>query len=270
MAMSSNDRGTWVPISIGRRLVMDELHHARKTPASIVVRKMKLAAIAEARKAVRPAPSWTALFMRAYGLVARKYPELRRAWVPLPWPHFYEHPHLVCVLVSEREAAGEQLLLASRFCAPEQMTLPDIDRRIQLLKEAPLEEIADFRRLLLYGRLPLPLRRLLGWLHMSWSGYVKASRVGNFTMSSVGSLGAEALNPFCLLTTHLSLGPIGPAGDVELSLTFDHRVLDGRPVARALNDLEEILNTTIVTELGALTPPDGVKHCDIIERSSVP
>jgi hypothetical protein len=231
---------------------MDELYHARKTPASIVVRAMKLAAVAEARRAVQPAPSWTALFMRAYGLVAQKYPELRRAWIPLPWPHFYEHPHLVCVLVSEREVGGENLLLAARFCAPERMTLPDIDGHIHWLKAAPLEEIDDFQRLLRYGRLPWLLRRLLGWLHMSWSGYVKASRVGNFTISSVGSLGAEALNPFCLLTTHLSLGPIRPAGDVDLSLTFDHRVMDGRPIARALNDLEEILNTTIVAELAAL------------------
>jgi len=247
----------WLPVSIGRRLVMDELHHARKTPSAIIMRSMNLSAVAEARQAAEPTPSWTAVFMRAYGLVAQKHPELRRSWIPLPWPHFYEHPHLVCALVSEREVASETLLLAARFCAPEQMSLAEIDRRIRRLQKAPLEKISDFRRLLRYGRLPLPLRRLLGWVHMSWSGYLKASRIGNFMMSSVGSLGAEALNPFCFLTTHLSLGPISPTGDVMLNITFDHRVTDGRPIARVLNDLDNILNTTILAELQAMQAMGG-------------
>jgi hypothetical protein len=259
--MSSKTRGTWLPVSIGRRLVMDELHHAKKTPSSIIVRSMNLAAVAEARQAAQPAPSWTAVFMRAYGLVAQKHPELRRSWVPLPWPHFYEHPHLVCALVSEREVAGETLLLASRFCAPENNTLSEIDRRIRKLQKAPLEKIPDFRRLLRYGRLPLPVRRLIAWVHLSWSGYLKASRIGNFMMSSVGSLGAEALNPFCFLTSHLSLGPISPAGDVVVNVTFDHRVTDGRPVARALNDLEEILNTKMVKDLNILSGQPADETC---------
>lgn len=248
-----SDRGTWVPITLGRRLIIDELYLARKTPSVIILRSMKLAAVAEARKAAQPAPSWTAIFMHAYGLVAQKYPELRRCWIPLPWPHLYEHPQLVCTLVSEREEGGENLLLASRFRAPDQMSLLDIDRRIQRLKEAPLAEIDEFRELLRYGRLPWPLRRFLSWLHLSWSGYVKSSRIGNFMISSIGSMGAEALNPFCLLSTHLSLGPITPAGDVSLNLTFDHRVTDGRPLAQVLNDLEDTLNTTIVRELDALS-----------------
>lgn len=251
--MLRKHRGIWIPISLWRRLIIDELYLARQTPTAILARTLNLSTAALARKAARPSPSWTAIFIRAFGLVAQKFPDLRRSWVPLPWPHFYEHPHLVCVMVTERESHGESLLLATRITAPEHKSIVEIDQRIRKLKDAPLTEIADFRRLIRYARLPMPLRRLVAWLHLSWSGYVKANRIGNFMISSVGSLGAEAINPHCFLTSHLSIGPISPSGKVDLNITFDHRVTDGRPIAHALNELENVMNTTIVEELRTLT-----------------
>ena len=44
-----------------------------------------------------------------------------------------------------------------------------------------------------------------------------------------------------------------PAGDVDVRVVYDHRVLDGATVARALGRLEEVLTGPIVEELHGLT-----------------
>jgi hypothetical protein len=64
--------------------------------------------------------------------------------------------------------------------------------------------------------------------------------------------GAESLHPLTPLTTALNYGVIGPDGRVDVRLVYDHRVLDGATVARALARLEEVLNGTIAAELRGL------------------
>ena len=46
-------------------------------------------------------------------------------------------------------------------------------------------------------------------------------------------------------------GVIEPDGSVDVRLIYDHRVLDGTTVARALAELEETLNRELVNELRA-------------------
>jgi hypothetical protein len=62
-------------------------------------------------------------------------------------------------------------------------------------------------------------------------------------------LGASSLHPLSPLTTALNYGVIGADGGVDVRLIYDHRVMDGATVARALQDLERVLNCEIVAEL---------------------
>lgn len=247
--MSNAHKGIWLPASPARLLMLANLHRARQVPSVSVSRRLSMPTVAHTRNTASPKPSWTSVFMRAYGLACQKNPELRRSWINWPYPHMYEHPHSVCALAVEREWQGEIIMVGSRFRGPENMSLETIDQRIHYLKTAPVEEVADFRRLLRVAHLPRLLQRAAAWGTLCLSGAHRSRQFGTFLMSSIGSLGTDALNPPCVLTTLLSPGPISPTGDVTVNLTFDHRITDGRPIARALNDLEEILNTTIVAEL---------------------
>jgi len=49
----------------------------------------------------------------------------------------------------------------------------------------------------------------------------------------------------------LNYGVIGPDGAVDVRIVYDHRIIDGATVARALAQLEHELNTTIREELAA-------------------
>src|SRR6516225_514853 len=247
--MSESARGIKRKLSPARKMVIEMLHHARQVPSVPVARPIHVAVIAEARQQAQNVPSWTAVFTRAFGLVARERPELRRALIRWPYPHLYEHPHSICALVIERVWEGETVLLGAKIRAPEDMTLATIASNIRRSKETPVWQVSDFRQALRIGRLPAVLRRFTFWHSLYLSGAKRAKRMGTFMVSSYGSLGAEQMHPLSFHTALLTFGPIRAAGDVVIKIVYDHRVMDGRTVARCLADVERILNTEILMEL---------------------
>src|SRR5262249_10413782 len=116
-------------------------------------------------------------------------------------------------------------------------------------REAPVGRISLFRRILRVSRLPRPLRRLLWWVGLNVSGRRRARLMGTFGVSVYSGLGASSLHPLSPLTTALHYGVIDADGAVDVRLTYDHRVLDGATVARALDDLERVLKCEILTEI---------------------
>lgn len=213
---------------------------------------MRLASLSQARQWCPNRPSWTAIFVRAYGLLSVEFPELRRAYLPYPWPHLYQHPFSIASIAVERIIDDEPVVLAAKMSAPENRSLQDIQAHLDRWKRAPIDEVSEFRQLRRLGRMPFWLRRFFFWQTLTWSGSKRAKRFGTFLVSSYGSLGAEQLHPICPLTTLLTFGPINEDGDVTVKIIYDHRVLDGRRVAAALARLEEILSTAIATELRSL------------------
>jgi hypothetical protein len=242
-------KGKSLPLSPGRKLVIEMLEHARRVPSVPVARTMDVALVREAREQVATPPSWTAIFLRAYALVARECCGLRRTLIPWPTPHLYEHPSSIGALVVERHVEGEPILLAAKVRSPEDTTLEAIDQHLRRFKQAPVEEISAFRQLLRIGKLPGWLRRFTFWHSLYISGRIRAKRFGTFMVSSYGSLGAEQMHPLTPLTTLLTFGPIAANGSVIVKIVYDHRVLDGRYVAGCLNDLDRVLNTDILAEL---------------------
>jgi hypothetical protein len=245
-------RGKVIPMHVGRRLVAELMHHARKVPSIPLARTCKIPAVAAARSLAVPTPSWTAIFMKAYGLVGQDVPELRRAWIPFPYPRIYEHPISECGVLMEREVQGEPVVLGVKIRGPELNPLAAIDEHLKTFREAPVEKVSAFRQLLRLARLPWPLRRWFLWRVLSLCGHRRARRMGTFLISSLGNYGVEQMHPLTALTTYFTFGPVSPAGEVTLKVIYDHRVMDGRAVARVLVRLEEVLNGALLDELRGL------------------
>ena len=103
-------RGRSVPLSLARRLVVDltRLH----VPSVPVQRIMHIDAVSWTRAPPqRSGPAWSAIFAKAYALVAEEMPILRRAYVKLPTPRLYEYPVSTASMVVEREYEGEMIVL---------------------------------------------------------------------------------------------------------------------------------------------------------------
>jgi hypothetical protein len=245
----AREQGTYLPLAPARRWVGDLLHASRHVPLVPFERRMDLSALAAVRSQLEEPPSWCALFTKAYGIVTMRRPELRRAYFSFPRPRLYEHPHSIAAIAVERVWQEDRAVFFARLLQPGKQPLVRIQRYLDHFKQAPVEKIDSFRRLIRLSRYPRPVRRLLWWLTLHAGGSIRARRTGTFGVSVTAGLGASALALISPLTTTLHYGPLDGKGSLDVRVTFDHRVLDGSTVARALSDLEEVLNTEMIGEL---------------------
>ena len=68
---------------------------------------------------------------------------------------------------------------------------------------------------------------------------------GTFTLSNLGALGVDHFTPIVNppQVAILGLGRVRKDQSLYLSLTIDHRVVDGAPGARFLSDLADVIET---------------------------
>lgn len=244
-------RGKTIPLSLPRRFVCDLLSFAKQVPSIAMQKKMQLGELVEARARRSSRISWCAIFLKAYATVAAARPELRRAYLSFPWGRLYEHPENVASFSLEREYEGENAVFFARVPRPEEMSLVALDKLVRRHKQAKVESVTSYRQALLLSRLPLPLRRFIWWLGLCTDGMYRAHFFGTFAISVVASFGAASLKILSPLTTTLNYGTFEPDGSIDVRLTYDHRVMDGATVARAMGHLDKVLRTQILEELQA-------------------
>lgn len=240
---------SWLPLSPYRRCLLELMRQCRNIPLVTAERPMRLGDIVEARQASELRPAWTSIFTKAFAIVAARRPELRRAFFQLPWGHLYEHPVNVASVIVERHVDGEDMPLNHRFREPERQSLAQLHGSLLRAKTRPIEEVPVFRRLKKIAYLPSPLRRLLWALAYHASGRVRAKNYGTFALSSPAASGAGLTTILSPVALTLHYGMFERDGSITMRLTFDHRVIDGAPAARALADMEAALHSEILSEL---------------------
>jgi hypothetical protein len=241
-------RGRSIPISPVRRFIIDAMRLTRDIPLVSVQRHMRLDRLVRARSQCATRPMWFAIFTKAYGLVSREFPQLRRAYIKLPWPQLYEYPTPVAYLGVGIDYRGEEGVLAVKIKDPGGWPVANIERRILDCKAAPPDEITEFRRQLRIVGLPLPIRFPLEWLALN-VGRARAKYFGTFVIGGVSELGIETQHMLTPTSNSLSFGLISQDGEVDVRMYWDHRVMDGAVVARALAQLERTLNGAVADEL---------------------
>jgi hypothetical protein len=241
-------RGTKRKISLPRRFLIDFMHASMNVPAISFSRPLDVGPLMAARAKARPAPGWAAIFVKAFAIVAREEPVLRTLYVKLPWPHFFELPRSVAMVAVARTEGGEDFILPEKVPDLESRSLAEIDAQIRRAKNAPIEEIPTFRKILMATRLPLPLRRLSWYLGQNF-GRMCANNFGTFGVTSVSAYGPGDLKAMSPSPFLISYGVVGPDNRIEVSLRWDHRITDAVVAARALQRLEQVLNTEISAEI---------------------
>jgi hypothetical protein len=230
-------------------MVCDMLALAQQMPSIPVERAIDLQPLAEARQAIlADRPGWPAVLLKAYGRVSTAVPELRRAYVMLPWPRLWESPQTTATIAVERQLDGEAAVLFARISEPGDRPLAELQQRVRRYAETPIDEIRAFRKQLRMLRCPSIVRQRLLWLGLNWPRW-RTQSFGTFGLSVYSSLGAESLHPISPLTTTMTYGVIRPGERTPVRIVYDHRVMDGSTVARALSLLEAELHGTVLAEL---------------------
>jgi hypothetical protein len=241
-------RGTKRKISTLRIFIIDMMHASMRVPVVSLSRRFDIGPLLAARAKAKSPPGWAAIFLKAFAIVAKDEPVLRTLYVKLPWPHFFEIPRSIAMVAVARVENGEECILPEKVPTPEDRPLADIDAQIRRAKNAPLQEIPSFRKILTASRLPLPLRRLSWFIGLN-VGRMSANNFGSFGVTSVSAYGPgelQALSPAPFL---LSYGRVRPDNRIDVILRWDHRVTDAAVIARVLTRLEQVLNSEISAEI---------------------
>ena len=155
-------QGTVKNISLLRRLIIDLMHASRDVPFVSLTRTLHIRPLIEARAALARRPGYAAVFVKAFAIVARYEPALRTLYAKWPRPCFYELPRNVAMVAIARVEHGEHCVLPQRVCLPDQLALAEVDAAIRYAKEAPFAGVRMCGRILMAGRMPMPMRRNAG------------------------------------------------------------------------------------------------------------
>src|SRR5262249_10268421 len=175
--------GRALSLSPSPRVLCDALRLAGRISAVPIERTLRLSALAAALHSAAAKPTWPALVVKAFGLVSADNPLLRRCYVPWPRPHLYEHAVGVASIAVSRPHQGEETLFSVQLPRPEAMPLSELNTVLRRHREAPVEELAAFRRVERWGRWPGFARRLYWRVGLDWSGRFRAATFGTFALS---------------------------------------------------------------------------------------
>jgi hypothetical protein len=241
-------RGTVRKISLPRRLVADLMHASIRVPFVSLRRTFDIQPLLEARALAAQPPGWAAIFVKAFCLVAKEQPVLRTLYAKWPWPHFYELPRSVAMVAIARVEDGQDCVLPQKVPAADQLALTEVDALIRHAKEAPIDQVPAFRKILRTTKLVLPLRRLF-WLVGLNFGRQRANYFGSFGVTSVAAFGGGELHALSPGPFVLSYGVVEPDRTIDVVVRWDHRITDAALIAKAMTRLEQVLNTEIAAEL---------------------
>jgi hypothetical protein len=251
-------RGQFKRLSPPRRAVTDLMRFAIKVPAIPAQRVMNLSPVIAARNAAGNRLSWSSIFAKAFAIAARDFPPLRQVFLSYPWPHLYEYDTSVANIAVARSHQGEPNVLGCVIKDPAALALDDIAARIDYYAQEPIENIHGFQRQMKFSSLPGLIRRPLFWLVMNVAR-LRGRYFGSFALSTITSFGSELILTVSPLTTVLAYGFFQSDGTIAVRITFDHRVMDGVTVARALDRMEDVLNGEIAAELKVLQSGAGAE-----------
>jgi hypothetical protein len=251
----NTERGKYYSLAPSRRWMCDLVALSRTIPIAALEHRLQLSPVIAAREALpTPRPSWVALFLKAFAVVAKRRSRLRQGYFGFPWPRIYEHPVSVAAITVEREWRGEHAIFFDILPRPETMGVMELNAYLRRLKTEPVESFGTFRRLINANLVPMLARRMIWrWLY-TFSGSRRAHYLGTFAINGGTRFPIRPVTITGAIGTTLYFGLFNSDGTTDVCLTFDHRVMDGGEVVRTLDELESVLNTDIVLELKALQP----------------
>lgn len=230
-----------------RGVILDLVRYASKVPSFPVERRVDMGSLARARSNCGRRVSWTAVFIRAYGLASRAMPDLRQIYVPWPWPRLYQSQTCVIAVAVNRKLPHGDRLFFGRVHSPDHLSLSQIQAELDNFQVGEIAKV--FRTQYRAAKMPGFIRRFGWWWRMDVDYKNRPRRSGTGSISALAGQGVtNRLHP-CITTSSFSFGPLEADERSLVTLQCDHRVMDGITAARALNSLCDYLSGQVLEEL---------------------
>lgn len=192
----------------------------------------------------------TALLLKAIAIAQRSHPDTRTAI--LPFGRTVVFNNIVAGFTVERFIGSQPALFFGAIEEPDTKSIADISAELKAHGEADLDKVWQLKLQDKFTWMPWLLRRIILWVGLRNPGIRLKCMGATFGLSSLGKFGLKAMIPPCVTTSTFGVGtveqrPVVRDGKIEvrkmmtLTLNFDHRIIDGAPAARFLNEVQLLM-----------------------------
>lgn len=189
----------------------------------------------------------------AAGRILAKHPEANSAVQGRIRPRVARYPFVHVKVTLDRTLNGSRVVLATVVPNAHEATVADVQDHLARARAADAEHGPEFAAIRRLHRAPLPLA-FLRFRRAARDLTIRPLLTGTVAVTSLGHRDVDGFHSVGGTTVTLGLGrvverPVVRDGQVvvapvlRLSLTFDHRVIDGAEAADVLTDLKQELES---------------------------
>jgi pyruvate/2-oxoglutarate dehydrogenase complex dihydrolipoamide acyltransferase (E2) component len=197
--------------------------------------------------------STTSYVLHTSARVLARHPEANAAIKGRVRPQVAQYGSVHGKLTFDRRLGGQRVVLSAVLRDLQDAELPDIQEHIDHFRDGDPETMPEFGPTRTLHRLPWPLRSLAFRAGTRPLGR-RATAFGTFAVTSLGHRPVDGFYSVGGTTVTLGLGAtadrpvvrdgqLAIAPSMRLSLTFDHRVIDGAEAADVLAEIKEGLES---------------------------
>ncbi|HEY9784925.1 MAG TPA: 2-oxo acid dehydrogenase subunit E2 [Candidatus Obscuribacterales bacterium] len=192
----------------------------------------------------------TAILLKAIGIAQRWHPASRQAM--LPFGRTVTFNDIVAGFTVERFINSQPAVFFGAIHKPDEKPLLQIAEELRAYGEEEVSKVPQLAIEDMFNNMPWLIRRIILWFGLRYPKIRLKYLGATFGVSSLGKFGCKALIPPCVSTSTFGIGeveqrPVVVNGAVEvrhmmtITLNFDHRLIDGAPAARFLQDVKRLL-----------------------------
>jgi len=198
----------------------------------------------------------TAILLKAIGIAQRLHPASRTAI--LPWGRTVTFNDIVAGFTVERYVGQQPAVFFGAIESPDSKPLVQVAEELRAYGEDEISTVPQLDIENRFNNMPWLFRRFILWLGMRFPKVRLRYMGATFGLSSLGKFGCRGLIPPCVSTSTFGVGCIEPRPVVRegaivvrpmmtLILNFDHRLIDGAPAARFMQDVQKLLEGDLQT-----------------------
>lgn len=201
----------------------------------------------------------TAVLLKAIAIAQQHHPATRSA--KLPWGAVVTFNDIVAGFTVERQVDCGPAVFLGTIMQPDSKPLTDIALELKAYAEDDLDSIPQLAIENRFAGMPWLFRKLILWLGTRIPRIRLRYLGATFGLSSLGKYGIKAIVPPSVCTSIFGIGAVEERAVVRdgaiavrpvmtLTYNFDHRLIDGAPAARFLDEIKNLLEGGLACYLG--------------------
>jgi pyruvate/2-oxoglutarate dehydrogenase complex dihydrolipoamide acyltransferase (E2) component len=258
---------TYAPIARERRHTLYFLEETRAFAPVFLDTEVDMTAVSAHRAAARTTDrrySTVSYVLYAAARAMAHHPEANAAIRGRYWPRIARYDAVAVKMTLDQVLNGQRVVLSVIMPGLDQASLDEVQRQVDGYRAGDPARMPEFKGARLLHRLPWPLGPA-AFRSVARPLRRRAEILGTVAVSSLGHRPVDAFHAVGGTTVTLGVGqvshrPVVRDGAIQvapvmrLSLTFDHRVIDGAEAADVLTDVKDGLERFPADAARAVAP----------------